>query len=510
MKLERAKNTKRNILVGEIDRISGVILPFIVRTMIIHMIGAEYLGLTSLFYAILQFLNLMEMGFGTAIIYSLYKPIAENNTSMINAILKFHNKAYRFAGIAVGVIGLIIMSFLPKLISGDLPSGINIYYLYLIYLVNSCLNLFIFPNRKAILAAHQRDDISGGIHIFTQLGMYIAQALAIYFTKDYYLYALMMPISSVAYSLLCARKSKKQYPQYFSEGELDTRTRKSIEKQVGGLMIRKLASMSRNAFDSMFISAYLGLTVTAIYANYYYILDAVVMVVAVIKLSMAGGVGNSIAMESKEKNRQDLHKIDFLFMWIDGWFATCLLCLYQPFMKIWVGEDMMLPIQYAVLFAAYFYLLKMSDIRTLYSESVGIWWQARYISIMEAAANLIMNWLFIKYMGLMGIIIATLISYFIFNFIGGAYILYRNYFTDGGFGKYLLYHLRYGITSALVAIITYFVIAGFELEGIAGFIITLFVCTVVSNMILYLVNFKTKIFSDSKGFIQSVLKMDNT
>ncbi len=509
MKLERTRNTKRNILVGEIDRITGVILPFIVRTMIIHMIGAEYLGLTSLFYAIMQFLNLMEMGFGTAIIYSLYKPISENNTPMINALLKFYSKVYRFAGIAVGVIGLIIMFFLRKLISGNTPSDINIYYLYLIYLLNSCLNFFIFPNRKAILTAHQRDDIGAKIHIFTQLGLYAAQALAIYFTKDYYLYALMMPISSVAYSLLCARKSRKQYPQYFSEGELDSQTRKSIEKQVGGLIIRKLASMSRNAFDSMFIAAYLGLTITAIYANYYYILDAVVMIIAVIKLSMAGGIGNSIAMESKEKNRQDFHKIDFLFMWIGGCCGTCLLCLYQPFMKIWVGEEMMLPIQYTVLFAAYFYILKMSDIRTLYSESVGIWWQARYISIMEAAANLIMNALFIIYMGLKGIIIATLISYFVFNFIGGAYILYRNYFTDGGFGKYLLYHLRYGITSAIVAAITYFVLAGFKLEGIAGLIIKLCACIILSNAILYLFNYKTKIFSDSKGLIKSIFKLEN-
>ena len=169
----------------------------------------------------------------------------------------------------------------------------------------------------------------------------------------------------------------------------------------------------------------------------------------------------------------------------------------------------MLPIQYTVLFAAYFYILKMSDIRTLYSESIGIWWQARYISIMEAAANLIMNALFIIYMGLKGIIIATLISYFVFNFIGGAYILYRNYFTDGGFGKYLLYHLRYGITSAIVAAITYFVLAGFKLEGIAGLIIKSCACIILSNAILYLFNYKTKIFSDSKGLIKSIFKLEN-
>ena len=88
MKLERTANTKRNIIVGEIDKIIGILLPFVVRTMIINLMAVEYLGLTSLFYSIVQMLNLVELGFGTAIIYSMYKPIAENDIKKINALLR--------------------------------------------------------------------------------------------------------------------------------------------------------------------------------------------------------------------------------------------------------------------------------------------------------------------------------------------------------------------------------------------------------------------------------------
>ena len=92
MKLERTANTKRNIFIGEIDKFVGILLPFIVRTMIIHLMAAEYLGLMSLFYSIVQMLNLVELGFGTAIIYSLYKPIAEDDKKKINALLFFYSK----------------------------------------------------------------------------------------------------------------------------------------------------------------------------------------------------------------------------------------------------------------------------------------------------------------------------------------------------------------------------------------------------------------------------------
>ncbi len=455
MRLKRTENTKRNIIVGEIDKITGILLPFAVRTMIIHLIGADYLGLTGLFYSIIQMLNLAELGFGTAIIYSMYKPIAENDTRAINGLLRYYARVYRVVGVIIGAVGLVIMLFLPRLISGSIPPGINIYLLYLIFLGDSVANCFLYPNRKALLTAYQRNDVIGRMHIITQTAMYLIQMVSILQARNFYLYALTVPVSTAAFSLLCARQTRILFPEYREEGSLDPDTEKNIRKQVIGLMVRKTASLSRNAFDSMFISAYLGLSATAVYGNYYYVMDSVVMILAVVKTSMAGGVGNSIALESKEKNLADMHTIDFLFMWISGWCAVCLLCLYQPFMELWAGGDMMLPMSCVLLFSVYFYVLKMSDIRTLYAESVGIWWEARYLSVAEAASNLLLNWLFIRALGLPGILLATLISYLVFNFAGGSLILFRYYFTEGGLKDYMLSHLKYLLVTAAAAALTF-------------------------------------------------------
>ncbi len=507
MRLNRSENTRRNIVIGEIDKISGALLPFLVRTMIIHLIGVEYLGLTGLFYSILQMLNLAEMGFGTAIVYSMYGPIAQNDADKINALLAFYVKTYHVVGIAVMAIGMGLLPFLPRLIQGAVPEGINIYALYLIYLSNSCIGFFVYPDRKALLTAYQREDISGRIHIFTQLCMYLAQAGSILFAQNYYMYAFMMPAASLFYSLLCARCAQKRYPMYFKGGKLEPGQYQELRKQVLGLTIRKLAVLSRDAFDSIFISAYLGLHATAVYANYYYIMDSVVMALAVVRTSMAGGVGNSIAMDSKSKNRSDMHKINFLFMWISGWCSICLLCLYQPFMALWVGEGMMLPFPVAALFAVYFYVLKMGDIRTLYAESAGIWWQARYLSIAEAWANLILNWALVQRLGLFGIILATLISYFVFNFVGGAVILFRHYFTEGGLAAYMASHLKYAIVAGLIAAVTFMAVSRVSLGGLAGFAIQAAICAALPNLLFCLVYFRTKDFKDSKPLMAAVRKI---
>lgn len=494
-------------MVGEIDRITGILLPFIVRTLIIRVIGAEYLGLTGLFYSVLQTLSLAELGFGTALVYCMYRPVAENDHSTLRALLSFYSKIYRRVGAAVLALGLLLLPFLPRMIRGPVPPGMNIGGLYLIYLVNTCLGFFLFPERKALMTAFQRDDLGLGIHIFTQLFMYLGQAASVVLTKNYYLYALMMPVTTVLYSLLCAGRARREWPELFS-GDIPERSFPELKTQVTGLVIRRAAIMSRNAMDAMFISAWLGLTVTAVYSNYYYVMDAVVMLLAVVKTSMAGGVGNSIAMESLEKNRRDMGRINFLFMWISGWCAVCILCMIQPFMRLWLGGEMMLPDGTAMLFAVYFYVLKMSDIRSLYGEAAGVWWEMRYISVAETAANLLLNWILIRLMGLPGIVIATLISYFVFNFAGGALVLFRVYFEGSGLGRYFLEHLKYAAVTAAVSVVTLRACGRIRAEGLAGFFLTAAVCAVLPNLLYGLVYFRTKIFRDSRELIPLFRRRD--
>ena len=120
----RTSNTVKNITFGLLNRFVNIIFPFIVRSVLIYSLGAEYLGLNTLFSSILQILNLTELGLGSAIVYSMYKPIAENDTNMVCALLSLYRKLYKIIGVVVFCIGLILIPFLPKLINGGYPSEI--------------------------------------------------------------------------------------------------------------------------------------------------------------------------------------------------------------------------------------------------------------------------------------------------------------------------------------------------------------------------------------------------
>lgn len=506
MKLERTKNAKKNIIVGMADKVICIVLPFFVKTIIINVVGADYLGLNSLFSSILQVLNLSELGFSSAVVYSMYKPIADGDTDAVCALLNLYRKVYRIIGCIIAAVGLGLMPFLPNLINGEVPNGLNLYILYILYLINTVSSYWLFAYKHSILQAHQRTDVESWVHLTTQVGVYVAQILVLCLAENYYLYVMAFPIFTVINNILVSIQVDKLYPQYSCMGKLDATTVSDIKRQIAGLMVSKICQTTRNSFDSIFISAFIGLTATAIYSNYYYIMNAVIMLLSVIGTSIVAGVGNSLVTESVEKNYNDLKKIDFLYMWISGWCAICLLCLYQPFMKMWVGDELMEPMIVVVLFCLYFYALKMGDMKSVYIQASGMWWQLRKRAIAETVANLVLNVLFVHWFGVAGIIAGTLISLLVISFGLGSHLVFKHYFKNGKLHSFFAYHTKYFLVTAVIAGITYVVTSRINISGIIGLLLKMCVCLVLPNILYTLIYFKTAQFAESMKFAKRIIK----
>ena len=496
MKLERSKNAIRNVFYGIISKAVSIVFPFAVRTVFIYTLGSEYLGLNSLFTSILTVLNLTELGFSSAIVFCMYQPIAEDDTQSINALLLFYKKVYKYVGIIILTIGCLIIPFLPKLIKGSYPSDINLVIVYIIYLLNTVISYFLFAYLGALISAFQREDVLSKVNIIIQSAMYALQITALLLVRNYYVYVLIMPAFTIVNNLRTAIIAKKMFPQYSAKGRLKEEYKEEIKEKIKGLVINKLCIVSRNAFDSIFITMFLGLVDTAIYNNYYYIMNAVIMLTSVLITSVVAGAGNSVSMETPEKNYTDMNKMNFVYMWIAGWFTASMLCLYQPFMMIWVGKDLMYPMACVVLICIYFYILKMSDIRYVYELAKGLWWENRYRSIAEAICNLLLNYYLGKHFGVYGIIIATIISIFFINFLYGTSIIFKYYFRTQNIKTYFLTQFKYGIATIITCAITY-ATCYFASNGIIGFLLRIIICLTVPNLIFWIIYRRTSAFQEA-------------
>lgn len=431
MRLDRVKNTKRGIVYGLISKVVTLVLPFFAQTIMIRTLGAEYIGIKGLFTSILTALNLTELGVGAAIVYNMYKPIAEDDVETIGALLKLYRSLYRVIGLVVLCIGVLITPFLEYLINGDYPDEINLKIVFILYLANTVLSYWMYAYKMSLLSAYQRMDIISIISTIVQVLLYVSQIAVLILTKNFYVYLTVAIFFTVFSNLVTSACADRMFPEIKCRGNIDNELKKKIRIDAEGIIIGKICGTSRNAFDSVFVSMFLGLVQTAMYANYCYVLTSLNMITGIVLSSLAAGVGNSIAIDSKEENYNRMIVLNTLYLFMSGWMAVCMLCLYQPFMKVWVGEEYLLPVNTMILFPTYFMILKLGDIRYVYSDAAGLFRQNRIRHILEAISNIILNYLFVRYFGIFGILLATIITVFIFGFLASTFIIFRHYFEKG-------------------------------------------------------------------------------
>ena len=199
-----------------------------------------------------------------------------------------------------------------------------------------------------------------------------------------------------------------------------------------------------------------------------------------------------------------MKKFNFIYMWLSGWCTVCLVCLYQPFTELAFGKDMMFPFPVVVLFCAYFYVLKMGDIRSVYSDARGLWWENRWRAVADAAANLVLNFVLGKFFGVYGIVAATLISLFLINFVWGSTIIYKHYFTEIRISEYYLLHLFYAAVTAVACVACWFICSLVPFTGIVGCIIRFVLCVVIPNIFYLLCYSRTPMFDSTKTWMLSI------
>ncbi len=485
----RTQNAIRNMTFGFLNKIFSLLLPFAIRTIIIYRLGYDYIGLGTLFTSILQVLSVAELGFSSAIVFCLYKPVADDDRKEIIEWLQLFKCIYYAVGVVVLILGLAVLPFLPKLIEGDIPADVNLYILYLVYLSNSVISYFVYSYKGVVLIVNQRRDMISNIELFIGIIRSVVQIIVLLVTRNYYAYIVFIPVFTLCTNLVINQITNRFYPQFKVKGFfLNKEKLYSISDQIKGLAIFRLSLVARNSFDSIILSALFGLTITTIYSNYYFIFASVGEFLAVILTSMSAGVGNSLVTESVEKNYEDHNRFDFYFMWIVGWCSICLLCLYQHFMKIWVGTGLMTSFWSMSMFCIYFYTIRMGEVRDLYSEAAGLWWKFRFVTIIEMLSNLGLNFALGILFGMNGILFATIFTTFVFSFISISRIAFREYFKRS-VKEYFLNNLLYLVFTLLIAILTYCLCESVIHEGIKGLIVKLFICIFIPNLIYLLLYF---------------------
>lgn len=493
----RTKNASRNMLWGLLNKVVMLILPFVTRTLTLYLLGANFLGIGTLFSSILSFLSLAELGLSSAIVYAMYRPIAEGDSKTVGALLKYYQVLYRRIGCIMLFIGTIILPFIPYLINSGIPVGINIYVLYYIYLVNSVISYLFSGYRSSLLSAYQREDISTKILISVNILTQIGQIFALCMTKNFYVYAIVPIIGTIITNTAYMIITKKMYPEIVPVGIVAEETRIDIKKKISGLIGTKLNSIVVHSADTIVISSFLGLTMTAQYGNYYMIFNSVCSFIAVFFTALTASIGNKLVTDSLDENYCLFKNLSFVNLWIVCWGCSCFVCLYEPFMSIWVGDDLKLGILFGVLMGIYFYIYQIQKTILTFKDAAGLWHADKLRPYVSMVVNLVSNLVLVQVIGIYGIVLSTIIAFFI-SLPWANKVLFDNLFHKDHMQNLMCIVRDFFITSGISAL-TYG-LCSFCPNGISGFIIRFLICCLIPNILLWMVYFKSEEFKYWKNY----------
>ncbi len=503
----RSSLAKRNIVWGFANKACTLLLPFASRTMLIYVLGVEYVGLTSLFTSLLSVLSLAELGVGTALVYAMYKPIVEGDNAKVSALLALYRKWYRIIGVVILVVGICLIPFLSYLVSGDVPVDINLNILYGVYLLNTVLSYFMYAYKQSALTASQRLDVISNVGSVLAIVSALAQIALLLLVRSFYAFVLVLPVITIVQNIVLSVLFDKKYPHFKPSGKLDAAEVRAIGLNIMGLLIQKIGSVFLASVDSIVISAFLGLTVLGIYNNYWMLVMAVASFGGMIAQAIIPSIGNSIVVEGRAKNYKDFQTFDFIYTWIIAWLGCCLMALSQPFVEIWLGEQNMLNIGMVVLLGVVFFTNHVNDMTYIYRDAAGLWRQGKFVPLIAAIVNLVVNIVLVNTIGLPGVAISTIVA------LLGVYtpfytkILFESYFEDrAAWLRYVVMQFARTVVFTAMALLCTWVVALVPIGGLPGLAIKLVIMLGLPNLLLLVAYGMTREFGLAKQFVSSTFK----
>ncbi len=503
--MNRTKNAARNMVFGLLLNIYKIWIPFVVRTVMIWKLGEEYTGLNGLFSSLLQILNLAELGVGYAMDYSLYLPAAERDERKICALLNMYRRYYRYIGLFILTVGAALTPVLPRLIHGDVPGDINLNVLYLMSLASTVLSYWLFTYKNSLLTAHQRVDISSKLEIGSKTVQLLLQLYALIVLKNYYFFLAADIFAKLLLNLMTGWITARLYPAYVPRGELPAEERNKVNCRVRDLFTSRFAGKVTAEADTVVITAFLGLVLLARYQNYFLIMSAVCLVMEVIFSSVRSGLGNSLILESEEKNYQQFRIFTFLFLWLLSFTTPCFICLYQPFIRLWLGDKALMPMALVWCLTLYFFVTEVNRLLNTYKDAAGLWKVDKWRPLTAALVNIILNLLTVRFWGLYGVVLSTVAAFAGVEIPWLLRNLFRCLFAPCRRGEYVRELLGYGLVVTVSTVVCGWVsrmICGHIEGAVLQLLFGAGLCLLLPGLIFAVCFHRKKVFKDSIRYLR--------
>lgn len=489
----RSINSSKNMIMGFLNKTVSMLLVFVSKTIFIKVFGVEILGINGLFTNVLQILCLADLGFATAMTYSYYKPIAENDIKKIAALNQFYKKVYIAIAVGMTVIGVALIPFLKHIINleGEVE---NLYLFYILTLANTVVS-YLFVYKTTVLYAHQEQYIVSKYTMLINMLFIVVQIAFMLVFKNYILYLVTTIVFTLITNGYISHVADKRYPFIKEKNPLSKDDKKDIFDNLKSVFLYKVSNVLLNSTDNIIISKMISTIAVGYYSNYWTVINMITGYVQIAFNSLTASIGNVMAKESAQKQFDVFKTVQVASSWFSIVLSSCVYVLINDFIVIWIGEEFLLDNLTVIAIGVNFFLTCALNPIWTFREAAGIYKKTKYIMVVCALTNVVLSIVMGKAIGLAGVIFASAISRLVTYVWYEPIILFKGYFKKSPlsfFASFFASAILTLATTGILVIVTNLI----HLDGIIGFVVKGVVCFAIANVVFAIVFCKNKYFKD--------------
>lgn len=451
----RAKKSAQNMITGFLYQALTLVLSFVSRTVFVQALGTEYLGLNGIFTDVLSLLAMADLGFGTAMAYSFYKPLAEHDEYRIASLIHFYKRVYNVIAIVVTVCGLACVPFLRYLVKTEqeIPN-LEIYYLF--SLANVVLS-YLFVYKTTLMTADQKDYKLVRIRMWTTTLKTVAQIVILIVAKNYIAYLAIGLATQLLNNFVASKKTERDYPYIMDKnkiGKVDKEVEQSIFSNMKSVFLYKLSTTLFSATDNIIISVIVGTAMVGLYSNYLMLSNKLLLVEQIVFSALTASIGNVIAKDKPEKRLQIFQAMQSASFIFCGIITTGFGVMANDVITVWFSRDFALSSLTVIAITLNTYFSCVLQPLWIYRDATGLYMKTKYVMLIAAILNVVLSIVLGNIMGVAGIIFASAIARVSTYFWYEPKLLFKEYFNSSALGYYKSILINVLLVAGSIALIT--------------------------------------------------------
>ena len=421
----RTKKSIINTIFGIVSKLLTLIIQFIIRVIFIKYLKNEFLGYEGLFTNILGVLSLVDLGLGTAISFSLFKPINESNNYKISAIMNLYKKIYISLGFLILILSICVTPFMNCFIKGGM---IDINYIRLCFIAYSasCVITYFFGYNRTLIFAYQNNYLINIIDLLSLIIGSVGQICVLYLFKSYFLFIVVKFVYLLISNVIISRVAEKKCFYYKEKNaKLTHKDKLELIMKVKDLAITNICGVGIQSTDNIIISSIVGITSLSLYSNYSMLIMGVTSLINSIADGITASVGDLIAENNSKSIKNNFNFITIFYFLIS---FSCSLIFYnvcQPFISIWIGNSYVLSNIEVTVLSVNMYLVFLMKPLSIFLNLSGLYSEYKKNVFIAMCLNLFFSILFALKFGMIGVFLGTTFSY-VYQLYSFPKILYNN------------------------------------------------------------------------------------